>query len=369
MLSFLKKLLGKTYTPLNIVYVFRDNILHNYRYLSGIQKGIVVAPVFKSNAYGHGLSEAAKILDKENAPFFCVDSLHEAYQLLKAKIKTPILIMGYVYPENLKVKPLSFSYAVYDKDQLQMISHFQKNPKVHIKIDTGMHRLGIQVEELENFVDELVRHPNIIIEGVMSHLAEPDNKEFTTHQIKNFQKALDILSKHGIKPKWRHIGATGGLLGVDLKAVSNMVRVGKALYGVHKDKNLRPALEFVSTLVSVKKIKKGYCVGYDRTFIAKKDMVIGSLSAGYYDGIDRRLSNKGVVSIEGKTCPIIGRVSMNITTIDISAVKNPIIGQKAIVYSKNPDDSNSVENDAGLCETIPYEILISVPQETRRVVV
>ena len=368
MLSFLKKLLGKTYTPLNIVYVFKDNILHNYRYLSGLQKGIAVAPVFKSNAYGHGLVEVAKILDTENAPFFCVDSLHEAFQLLKAKIKTPILIMGYVYPENLKVKPLSFSYAVYDKNQLEMISHFQKSPKIHIKIDTGMHRLGVQVEELEDFVDELIRHPNIIIEGVMSHLAEPSNKEFTEYQIKNFQKALVILSKHGIEPKWRHIGATGGLLGADLKSVSNMVRVGKALYGVHKNKNLRPALQFESTLVSVKKIKKGDFVGYDRTFLAKKDMVIGCLPAGYYDGIDRRLSNKGVVSIDGNTCPIIGRVSMNISTIDISAVKNPTIGQKAIVYSKNPDDLNSVENDADLCETIPYEILISLPQETRRVV-
>ena len=369
MLSFLKKLLGKTYTPLNIVYVFKDNILHNYRYLSGLQKGIAVAPVFKSNAYGHGLVEVAKILDKENAPFFCVDSLHEAYQLLKAKIKTPILIMGYVYPENLKVKPLSFSYAVYDKDQLEMISHFQKSPKIHIKIDTGMHRLGIQVEELEDFVGELERHPNIIIEGLMSHLAEPDNKEFTDHQIKNFQKAIGILSKHGIKPKWRHIGATGGLLGVDLKSVSNMVRVGKALYGVHNDKNLRPALQFESTLVSIKKIKKGDFVGYDRTFTAKNDMVIGGLPAGYYDGIDRRLSNKGVVLIDETICPIIGRVSMNITTIDISEVKDSAIGQKAIVYSKNPDDSNSVENDASLCETIPYEVLISLPQETRRVIV
>lgn len=374
MLNKLKAVLGVKYFPLNEIKISKKNLVSNYKYLCSLGRQIKIAPVLKSNAYGHGIVEVAKILDKVNAPMFCVDSLYEAYELLKAKIKTPILIMGYINPENLKVKRLPFSYAVYDLKLLEAIDKYQIGAEVHIKVDTGMHRLGVPTDQLKDFTKEVLKFKNIKIVGLLSHFASADDPRDTLNkvQIENFKKAHRIVKSLGINLRWNHLANSDGLinLGSKLSEITNIARTGLALYGISSDKNLKPVLELTSQVVQIKELKQGDRVGYSGAYKASKNMLLGILPIGYNDGIDRRLSRIGSFIVKEQNCPIIGRVSMNITAIDITSVKNPKVGDKVIIFSKKPKDINSIENCAKICKTIPYELLIHLsPTSIRREVI
>src|SRR3990167_7845661 len=155
MLSSFKKILHKEYTPLNTVEVFRENLLSNYNYLSSLNSSLAIAPVVKSNGYGHGIKLVGKVFDKVGAPFLCADSLFEAYQLQSANIKTKILIMGSILGQNLQVKKLPFSYAVYNKEMLDAIAHYQPHAGIHLFVDTGLHREGVVLEQLPEFIQEI----------------------------------------------------------------------------------------------------------------------------------------------------------------------------------------------------------------------
>lgn len=231
MLGSLKKLLGKTYHPLNKIEISSLFLLHNYTYLSSLNPSLKVVPVLKSNAYGHGIIQVASILDKVQAPFFAVDSIYEAYELVNAGVKTKIFIMGYVDPENLKVKQLPFSYAVYNEEQLSVISEYQKGAGVHIKFDSGMHRLGVTIDELPEFLELFHRYRSVRVEGFMSHFAESEHphSDLTKMQITNYRKALTMLEDYAIRPQWKHFGNSAGLLHhkqLGLSEFTNMVRTG-----------------------------------------------------------------------------------------------------------------------------------------------
>lgn len=369
MLGLIKQLLGRRYQPLNKITASKEAVVSNYQFLKGINKKISIAPVLKSNAYGHGIAEVARIVDKLEAPFLCVDSIYEAYQLLKLKVKTPILIMGYIDPQNLRVKKLPFSYCLYDLELAKAIDRYQPKPTaVHLFVDTGMNREGIKVSELADFIQELKQLPNVRIDGLMTHLASADNpqSQITKLQLQNFEKAKQICKQAKLKIKWFHLGGSMALLkNPDVKC--NMVRVGKALYGAGDfPTEIKPALKLTSTLIQIKEIKKGQPIGYSETFKASKNMQIGILPIGYNDGVDRRLSNQGVVTINGTKCPIVGLISMNLTTIDVSSVENLTVGQEVTIYSDNQSDPNSVQGAAKLCQTIPLELLIHLNSTTRR---
>lgn len=374
MINSLFKIFKKEYQTLNRIEISKNNLEYNYQYLSSLSGSLKIAPVIKSDAYGHGINKVAKILNPLGAPFFCVDSLYEAYELLKDGIKTPILIMGYTAPQNFKVKKLPFSYAVFDLETIKVLNEYQEDCKVHIFIDTGMNREGIQIEKIPEFLDQLKNFPNVKVEGLMSHLASSDNPKDSLNkvQIKNFYKALEIFKKYNIHPKWIHFFNSDGLLNhVPTSKVGrqNMARVGLALYGISHNTNLKPVLRFTTQIAQIKKVKSGDRVGYDGTYTIKKPTTIGILPAGYYDGVDHRLSNKGSVLVNGIACPIIGRVSMNITTVDLSNVSNPFIGQEVVVYSDNPNDPNSIKNAAKICKTIPYDILIGLTASIKRIII
>lgn len=369
MLGKLFRIFKREYQTLNKIDISRDNLLQNFKYLSSLNKQVAIAPVLKSNAYGHGLLEIARILDDRKTPFFCVDSLYEAYELLKANIKTPILIMGYTDPRNFKVKKLPFSYAVLNSEMLEILNIYQPGCGIHIFVDTGMHREGISSKELPSFLDKIRKYPNLRIEGLMSHLTSADDKKDPLNklQIKNFKKALEICKLKKIDPKWIHMANSDGLLNFHSQLkFTNMARVGLASYGISKNPKLLPVLKFSTQIVQIKKIQKGGRVGYSGTFTVKKDITLGVLPLGYYDGVDRRLSNKGYVTVESIVCPIVGMVSMNITTIDLSQMSNPYIGQEVVIYSDNPANKNSIENAAKICKTISYDILIGLAASTKR---
>jgi len=375
MKQLIKRIFKKKYQPLNIIEISKERLIDNYNYLSSLDDKIKIAPVLKSNAYSHGIKEVATVLDKLNPVFFCVDSLYEAYELLKSKIKSPILIMGYVDPENLSIKKLPFSYAVFDLEQFRVILKNQPQAKVHLFVDTGMHREGIKIDELEEFLKRLTDKEKNSIVGVMSHLAlaEDSQNSDTKKQINHFKEATKLLRKCFIFPKYIHLGNSPGLLNnkkLKLSSLSNASRVGRALYGISsiKNNNLKQVLQLKTHIIQIKKIKEGEKVGYDFTYQAKKDGITAVLPIGFYDGVDRRLSNKGVVLIKNKICPIIGRVSMNLTVADVTSVKNIKVGDEVIVFSSN-EDENNVVNTAEKIDAIPYEILVHLERSMRRKVV
>lgn len=370
MLRLAKRLLRKEYEPLNTVSIFESNLRYNYSYLNAINRSIKVAPVLKSNAYGHGLSLVGQIVDKLHPPFICVDGIQEAYELLKCGVHSRILITGFVNPENLKEKRLPFSYAVWDADVLNKIALYQPKAMFHIFIDTGMHREGVRIEDIEVFLAKTKQNHGKIT-GIMSHLAMAQSKTTSESQLTSFQQSLNIFRSHGIIPSYIHILASGGLLHskqYKTGELGNIARTGIAFYGYHPDGKkspLKPALELATTLVQVKKVKKGEKIGYDQTYKAPRDMVVGILPIGYNDGVDRSLSNGAKVNIRAFICPIVGRVSMNITTVDVTKYKQAKVGDRVIIYS-HKQSLNTLEKAARMAKTFSYELLVHINPQLRR---
>lgn len=371
------------YHNLNLITIKKENLEFNYFSLQKKLKHALMAPVLKSNAYGHGLKEVGKIADQMNFPFLIVDSLHEAYELKKIKVKTPILILGYTDPRNYHFNPfkkLNFHYAVWDLETARRLNKKQKEAKIHLFVDTGMCREGVPLEQLENFIKELKKLKNLKIVGLCSHMADADNPKddsFSQMQLLNFKEADAICKLNGIRPQWKHIAASAASLKFQ-ENTFNLARVGLATHGIspldkkdplNKDFKLRPTLEFSSKIAQIKKIKKGDKVSYNGIFTAEKEMTIAIIPAGYYDGVDRRLSNKGFFKVGENFCPIIGRVCMNITVIDISKVENVKVGDKVIIYSRRTENKNSVQNSAKIAGTIPYIITTNLAASTKRKII
>lgn len=355
------------YFPLNRLEISAEQLRANYGYLKEIMP---VAPVLKSNAYGHGLALVAKTLDPLKSPFFCVDSLFEAYELKKASISTPILIMGFVHPESLAVRKLPFAFAVWSDEQVAALVRYQPKASLHIFVDTGMHREGMRLAELPSLLEKISK-TTLRVEGLMTHFgkAEAPEEARTGEQVRAFGQAQKLLQERGISPRWIHASASAALLRTEqFGVIGNVARAGIALYGYNRVGHtaLRPALSFKTRVAQVKKLQKGEALGYDFTFTASQDMRVAVLPIGYHDGLDRRLSHCGSVSIERQECPILGRVSMNITMIDVTALPEVKVGQEAVVFSADPAAANSIEKAAEQCQTISYDLLVGLHASTKR---
>lgn len=377
-IEFLKSIRRKFHSDNSLirVIIFRDNLIYNLRQFKRQSKNLQVAPVLKSNAYGHGILEAAKILKNENIPFFCLDSLFEARQIRHAGIKNKILIIGFVRQnEILKNSEKNISFAVISLDQLRNIAENSNvRIKIHLKIDTGMHRQGIPISDIPEAINLIKENRNIILEGVMSHLADSDNfqSDFTLEQIKNWNQSVKEFQRNFSRIDYFHLSATAGLSYRE-KIDANVMRLGLGLYGINSSPNikldLKPVLEMRTVISSIKEIDPGDYVGYNATFKANRRMKIATVPVGYNEGMDRRLSNCGFVIVKNKKCPIIGRVSMNISVADVSRIENLKIEDEAIIISSDKNNPNSVESIAKLCHTIPYEILVHISSQLRREVV
>ncbi len=369
------------YKPLITVYIDRSSLIHNIRQFMTIAPKGRLAPTLKSNAYGHGIVEIASIIENEmkndhtlksKIPFFCIDSYFEAMTLRSRGIKTPLLILGFTRPEDILISNLkNTSFAITSLYMLREIKNTTNQIKIHLKIDTGMNRQGLKEDEIDQAIFIIQNTSNIILEGIFSHFfdADTDNSSHTVEQIERWNNIVSQFEKI-FDPKFIHISNTAGHT-YTAKIEANLSRLGIGLYGLYpiKGLNIRPVLSLKTIVTGVKKIDKGELVGYNGTFCATKPMKIATIPVGYFEALDRRLSNIGFVKIHDIDCPIIGRISMNITTVDVSNVQNINIGDEVLVISDHYEDKNSITNMAKLCKTIEYENAIRIPQHLKRVIV
>ncbi|MFC1598601.1 alanine racemase [Patescibacteria group bacterium] len=378
--KYLKQFENKIDT-LNTIEVSKSAIYHNLQVYKELNPNANIFPVLKANAYGHGLIQLAQILKSVDLDYVCVDSYYE-YLQIKDIINCKTLIIGYTKPNNYQYFDFNnLAITIYDIQSLKGLAKTKKKISVHLKIDTGMNRQGVQIENLPALLNELKKYSNIKLEGVMTHFSDADNPNdfsYSEKQIKIFNTALEIIRTSGLKNiKYVHIANSAGALKTNIKQF-NAIRLGLGMYGYlpispedpdfHKISNLKPSLRFISTIIQTKKVVKGAKISYNLAFEAEKDMKIGIVPAGYYDGIDRRLSNIGFFSYNSQNLRILGRVCMNLVICDISDTEITNNNEIVIIDNKNMA-INSVANIAKLCNTIPYVITTKLSESTRRVVV
>lgn len=330
---------------------------------------VKLMPVVKANAYGHGAVEIAKVCEKEKVDFLAVATFDEAKTLRENDIETPILIIGYTDSDEIEeVIKNDITMSVYDLEMageiIKVAKKLKKIANIHLKLDSGMHRLGFMPDEFVSAYKKLANEENLNIDYLYTHFAEITNNDFTKKQLEVLDNILDQIKKEKLPLLKVHVSRSEGLKLP--KTYYDMVRPGLAIYGLSSLSGLTPALTFKTKIAQVKDINKGEFVGYSLTFKAKKDMKIATIAVGYSDGYGRNLSNKGEVIVNGVKCPVIGRVCMNLAIINVDKVKNIEIGDEVILIGKYGNVEVSAIDLAKKINTIPYEIVSRIPGEIPR---
>jgi alanine racemase len=359
---------------------------HNAQALRDLVGPQHAAFVVKGNAYGHGMIDTALAIEGL-AVKLCVYSVDEALELRDGGITAPILILGPVPPDWLdEAMTADAELALWDtksfvRDLSQAALRAQKRARVHVKINTGLNRLGLQPGDLPDAVEAYGRVNGLDIVGIFSHLASAEELDspFTMLQLERFNDAYNhaepLLAARGFKPI-RHIAASAAAM-LWPQTRLDLSRFGIALYGLWPSPQtreamnggklpLQPALSYDTELVAVRTIDAGEPVGYGATFHAPRQMPIGVIPLGYADGIPRALSNKGSVLIDGERAPIIGRVAMNMSFVDLSHASTAHPGSKVTLIGRDGAHEITVDDWAEWADTINYDIITRLPATLAR---
>jgi alanine racemase len=350
----------------------RGNLLY---FKEKLKQEVKLMVMVKAAGYGAGAKEVAELLEFNKVDYLAVAYTDEGVALRQAGISLPIMVMnaeltGHEALIKHRLEPVIFSIRSLEQflAALSEMAVSEAFP-VHLKLDTGMHRLGFSEEELSQLLEKLASIQQIRIASIFTHLVasdSPAHDDFTRKQLYSFEKMCAEIDTALTYRPMRHACNTGAIQRFP-EAQYNMVRLGIGLYGISAYGPEQDSLETVSTLKTsisqIKKIKIGESVGYNRSFIAKKDSTIATIPLGYADGLRRSLSNgNGSVWIDEKNCPIVGNVCMDMTMVDISET-NAKEGDEVIVFGRQI----SLSEFAQKCETIPYEILTSISQRVKRI--
>lgn len=348
-----------------------NNLEHNVKILKeAMPKDCELMAVVKAEAYGHGAFQVSTHLSQMGIRAFAVATIDEGIALRRYGVLGEILIFGYTNPERAKeLHKYNLTQSLIDFDYANSLCKQKISIKTHIKIDTGMHRLGFDMGEVENIV-KIFQTKYLKVEGIYTHLCASDNLAdedicFTKKQISNFYQLLETLTKSGIKLPKTHIQSSYGLLNYP-ELSCDYVRAGISLYGVlssSSDKtklqlDLRPVLSLKSKVILIREVKKGESVGYSKAFVAERDSTIAILPIGYADGFPRTLSGgRGSVLIGGRFAPVIGRVCMDQLAVDITDIPSTIVGDIVILIGEEENKKISVSEAAYCASTISNELL------------
>ena len=371
--------LHRTWAEINL-----NALVHNFNLIKTMTNGKRIMAVVKANAYGHNVSDIVPILDKAGADSFAVSNIDEALQLRELGIKKPILILGYT-PADL-VETLSknnISQCVYSEEYALMLSQFavkqNVNVNIHIKLDTGMSRLGFDCRS-DDLIDinsaiYSAKLQNLIFEGIFTHFSVSDRTKltedgFTDSQYNRFIKSIEIFRSNGLHPKFCHCANSGAIIN-DREKHLDITRPGIILYGIEPDNSPEfkngfiPVMTLKSVISMVKEINVGDTVSYGRTYKADKNIKVATVSAGYADGYPRILSNKAYVLINGKKAKILGQVCMDQFVVDVSNIDDVKIGDEVILFGKELP----VNELAEMASTIGYEIVCGISPRVPRIII
>lgn len=344
--------------------------------------------VIKTDGYGHGAVPIAKALNKIGVYAYAIATIDEAVELRGAGVSNPLLILGHVFENDLKVAlECDVTLTVFAKENALAISKVAadmgKTAKVHIKLDTGMGRLGfLPSEESAKEIAEVFAMPNIEVEGVFSHFATADecDKTFAYEQAKKYDDFVELLESRGMKFPIKHLCNSAGI--IDLSGDSdntsdvkyNMVRSGIMTYGLYPSEEvvkdnvkLYPALSLVSHIAFVKEVDSGFAVSYGSTYVTSGKTKIATIPVGYGDGYPRALSNKGRVLIGGEYAPIIGRVCMDQFMVDVTHIPNVKQGDEVVLVGSQCDKRISVEEVADMAGSFNYEFVCGINKRVPRI--
>ncbi len=339
--------------------------------------GVEVMLVLKADAYGHGAVPVAWHLQREGVACLGVGDSTEALELRAAGITAPILVLGALVAGEMEdVIRGGILVTVHSSDRVRALSaaarRSQSRVGVHLKVDTGMGRLGCKPERALGIAREVGRSKRLDLEGVCTHLAstQPRRAEETRRQLARFAQVLSDLETHGLKPRWRHAYASGALW-AGCAPTFNLVRPGLAVYGVDAGEGsgavLTPALAWRTQIVFLKDHRKGSGIGYEGTWTARRPCRIATLPVGYNDGYRFAFSNRAEVLVRGVRCPVVGRVSMDYTSVDVTRVPGASVGDVVTLLGSDGGERILAADLAGWAATIPYEILCGIGRRVRRV--
>jgi alanine racemase len=342
---------------------------------------VAVMAVVKANGYGHGAAMAARAFVEAGATSLGVSSVEEGFELRRDGIDAPIVVLGGAFDgEEATAVAHDFALALWTADRARRIAAAAERAgrvvAVHLKLDTGMTRLGLDVDDVTAFAGLLATLPYLSIAGVFSHLASADSVDSSSAktQIARFRSAVDALAAAGVRPAHVHLANSAAVLAAP-EAHFTLVRPGLMLYGYAPaphllgNVGLRPAMRLVSRLAQVRRIPAGRAVGYGGTWVSARPSVIGTVPVGYADGYHRMASNRAQVVLHGRRAPIAGRVCMDHTMVDVTEVDGAAERDRVLLFGTHGQARLGADELASWTDTIPYEVLTSVGRRVRRVYV
>jgi alanine racemase len=333
----------------------------------------------KANGYGHGAVAVAKTLADAGSDAFGVATVEEGIELRRARIKQPILVVAGFYLEQLeqfsknRLTPVVHEVATL-KSLDKRLRQLKKNLPVEIEVDTGMGRIGFPTAEIDDWLPVLAKLEAVKLQGVFSHFsdAESANERYTDKQLKGFHNVLARLTQAKVIHRSSHMAKSAAII-TEPTSHFSMVRPGLILYGMYpahalkKHIELKPVLSWRTRIIQLKRVPAGTSIGYGRIFVTKRNSLIATLPVGYADGYRRLFSNRAQVLVRGKRALVAGRVSMDLTTIDVTDIKNVQQGDEAVLLGRQDGAEISADEIAGWTNTISYEIFTSIGARVPRI--
>ena len=358
-------------------------LTENYRVLKGLMAsaGAQLMAVVKADAYGHGAVRCARVLEDVGADWFGVALVEEGIELRRAGITRPVFCLGGFWrTQGELILAHELTPALFRMDLAEELNaraaEAGRTINFHLKVDTGMGRLGVPFAEVAEFAGALRRFDYLKLDGVMTHFADADGMEpdYTELQIRRFEETVSALRELGFAPTWRHAANSAGLHAFP-GAYGNLARAGAAMYGLTRDvlsprlaaPLLRPVMAWKSRIVMLKTVPAETPLGYGCSFTTERESRIATLPVGYADGFRRALSNQGRVIIRGRFAPVIGRVSMDLTIIDVTDVPAVELGDEAVLLGEQGGLKISAEDLAEQIGTISYEVVTGISARVPRI--
>ena len=361
-------------------YVDLDALRWNFRQIrEKIGPGVRVLSVVKADAYGHGAREVARALAAAGSESFGVATLEEGVELRAAGIRSPILVLAGVYPEQLgEFIQHRLTPAICETEAFKQLEKEARRRGVtlnfHLKVDTGMGRIGLPSAEVERWLPEMGQLESLKLEGLFSHFSQAESVEgsYTQSQLKAFQLVLKRLRSAGYNPPWVHLANSAAVITLP-SAHFTMVRPGLMLYGAYPSPvmasqvALKPVLSWRTRVLQLKRVPEGSSISYGQTFVTQRESSIATLPVGYADGYPRLLSNRGEVLIRGQRAPVAGRICMDLTMVDVTDIRGVEQGDEVVLLGAQGKAAISADEMARWAETISYEIFTSISDRVPRI--